>query len=139
MNNILSKSLNRNLINIIGEFLLPSNVKVMIDKYSLFAKPSANYKIAGFGNIKSQALQFKLRKYGKYLDTFTYNKKNDRAIINFLVSTKDYDLLFPTPDLLAYVSEIDLTDPQNKENFYVFLNVRKIDILKPFRNFTYYD
>jgi len=139
MNNILSNktNLNNNMINIIGEYSMISKEETMRNKSILFNKPTITYKITGFGNIKSQALQFKLRKYGKYLDIFDIHGISDMVVINFLVPTKYYDLLFPTSDLLSYVSEIDLTDPQNKENFYVFLYIQKVDVLNSFRNYMF--
>lgn len=137
MFSILSSKINKNLIGIIGDYLMIPKEEVKKRQKILFDKPIEFQKIYGYSSIKSQALQFRLRKYTTYLDTF-YNVMNkDISVINCMSLRKDYDLLFINDnDLLSYISDINLAEQVNRDKFYIFLFIRNVDVLKCYKNYN---
>lgn len=120
---MLYLKINKCLILIVREYLTITKNNVLKYQKVLFDKPS----LPAYSSIKSQSLQFRLRRYAKLQNRKDHWCNNEMCILEYYINQNQYDLLFPPEidDLYYYVGLWYLNNA-----FYISFYLPKIDVLK---------
>lgn len=120
--------INKNLISIVKDYLLPIKEFQILKQKVLFDHPSLTASFNRYSSIKSQALQFRLRNYATYCNTVNHLSNKSICIMSFHIYTSDYNFFLPeeVSDLIFYVKSYT----SNNGNFFIYFYVPKIDVLK---------